>query len=203
MGVGQTLDELRREFGRSRFLAMPIAGTIGWTVAGVLGAVLPVGPAALALFVIGGAIFWLGVWIGRLTGDDIIGGRRKTSELDRLFLLTVLMANLVWAIAIPFFMIEPTSLPLSLGVLSGLMWVPLSWMLRHWVGIFHGVVRTVAVVAVWYSFPAHRFVAVPAVIVLVYLISIWALATRRLPEFVAESAEPSAAADGGRDSGSS
>lgn len=61
MGSRQTLDELRTEFGRNRFLAMPIAGTLGWTAAGVLGAFLPVGPAALALFIIGGAILWLGV----------------------------------------------------------------------------------------------------------------------------------------------
>ena len=104
------------------------------------------------------------------------------NELDRLFLLTVLMANLVWAIAIPFFMIEPTSLPLTLGVLAGLMWVPLSWMIQHWVGLFHGIARTGLVVAAWYMFPDHRFVAVPAVVVLVYLISIVALATRKLPD---------------------
>lgn len=195
MGTGQTLDGQRAEFGRRRFLAMPVAGTVGWAVAGVLGAVLPVGAAALALFLIGGGIFWLGVGIGRLTGDDVLGGRRRSNEIDRLFLLTVLMANLVWAIAIPFFMIEPTSLPLTLGILSGLMWVPFSWMIRHWVGIFHGVTRTVLVVAAWYSFPAHRFVAIPAVIVAVYLVSIWALATRPLPQPPGgESGEPPAAA---------
>jgi hypothetical protein len=107
------------------------------------------------------------------------------------FPLTVLMANMVWAIAIPFFMVEPSSLPLYLGVLSGLMWVPLSWMIRHWVGIFHGVARTLLVVAAWYLFPAHRFAVIPGVIVSVYLVSIYVLATRRLPQPVqAKGAEP-------------
>jgi hypothetical protein len=39
----------------------------------------------------------------------------------------------------------------------------------------------VSVVAAWFLFPDHRFVVIPALIVIVYLISIVALATRRLP----------------------
>jgi hypothetical protein len=177
-----TLSEVRALFGSSRFLAMPISGTICWTVTGILGALLPMGVAAIAMFICIGMTFLLGAFIGRFIGEDIIGSSKKMNELDRLFLLTVLMANLVWAIAIPFFMIEPTSLPLTLGVLAGLMWVPLSWMIQHWVGLFHGIARTGLVVAAWYMFPDHRFVAVPAVVVLVYLISIVALATRKLPD---------------------
>jgi hypothetical protein len=34
----------------------------------------------------------------------------------------------------------------------------------------------------WFLFPDHRFVVIPALIVVVYLISIIALATRRWPE---------------------
>jgi len=176
-----TLSELRADFGRHRMLAMPIAGTIGWTAAGILGALLPVKAAALAMFICVGMVFLLGVVIGRLIGEPIIDSNRKNSELDNLFLLTVLMANLVWAIAVPFFLIEPTSLPLTLGILSGLMWVPLSWMIQHWIGLFHGIARTVLIVAAWYLFPDHRFVAIPAVIVAIYAISIVVLATRRLP----------------------
>lgn len=95
-----TLRELRAEFARSRFLAMPIAGTIAWTVAGILGAVLPAGAAALAMFICVGMTFGLGA----LIGEPLLGKERRDNPLDRLFLLTVLMANLVWAIAIPFFM---------------------------------------------------------------------------------------------------
>lgn len=177
-----TLSELRAHFGNSRFLAMPISGTICWTVAGILGAVLPMGAAAIAFFICIGMTFLVGAVIGHFIGEDIIGGSKKMNELDRLFLLTVLMANLVWAIAIPFFMIEPSSLPLTLGVLAGLMWVPLSWMIQHWVGLFHGIARTALVVAAWYMFPGDRFVAIPVAVVLVYVISIVALATRKLPD---------------------
>jgi hypothetical protein len=51
------------------------------------------------------------------------------------------------------------------------------------VGLFHAVARTVLVAAAWLAFPEYRFSAIPLVIVVVYLISIAALATRRLPAF--------------------
>ena len=174
----QTLDEQRAEFARSPFLAMPIAGTIAWSVIGVAGAFLSVSLAAWVLFIATGMIFDLGVLIARITGEDLLGKSRKSNAIDRLFLLTVVMAWMVFAIAIPFFMIELTSLPLSVGILAGLMWIPFSWMIQHWIGLFHGIARTVLVVTCWYLFPGHRFVVIPAVIVAVYLVTIVALAKR-------------------------
>ena len=177
--ITATLDEQRAEFSRNRFLAMPIAGAMAWTVIGIAGAFLPVTQAALALFFGTGTIFYLGLLVARFTGEDLLGKTRKNNFFDRLFLLTVFMALLVYAIAIPFFLIERTSLPLSVGILTGLMWVPFSGIIQHWVGIFHGVARTVLIVAGWYLFPGRRFVVIPAVIVGIYLITIYILANRR------------------------
>lgn len=91
------------------------------------------------------------------------------------------MSWLVFAIAIPFFMVEPASLPLSVGILTGLMWLPFSWMIQHWVGQFHAFARTFLVIIVWFVFPDQRFVVIPAVIVVIYLITIYVLATRKRP----------------------
>lgn len=173
-----TLEDQRAEFSRSRFLAMPIAGAIAWTFIGIAGAFFSVSQAALALFVGTGIIFYLGLLIARFTGEDLLGKKRKGNFFDRLFLLTVMMAVLVYAIAIPFFLIERTSLPLSVGILTGLMWIPFSAIIQHWVGIFHGVARTALIVAAWYLFPERRFVVIPAVIVGIYLITIYILAKR-------------------------
>jgi hypothetical protein len=118
--------------------------------------------------------------VGKLIGEDVFAAEGQ-NELDRLFMLSILMANLVWAIVLPLWLIAPSSLPLGAGILSGLMWVPISWILQHWVGIFHAVARTLLVAAAWLAFPDSRFSAVPLVIVVVYLISIGALATRPLP----------------------
>ena len=178
MSSNPTLRELRAEFGRSRMVAMPIAGTIAWAVAGVLGAILAEGPASIALFICTGMIFPLGILIGRVLNENVLESK---NELDRLFGFNIVMALLVWAIVIPFYLVEPSSLPLSVGILAGLMWVPLSWMLQHWIGLFHGITRTVLVLAAWYVFPTQRFVVIPGVIVIVYLISIYVLTTRRLP----------------------
>jgi hypothetical protein len=177
MATDRSLSDMRAEFGKSPLIAMPIAGTIAWAVAGVLGGFLREGPASIALFMCTGAIFPMGVVIGRFTGEDLLGG--FATELDKLFGMSILMANLVWAIAIPFWLVEPSSLPLSVGVLAGLMWVPLSWMIQHWVGLFHAIVRTVLVAAAWLLFPAQRFTLIPAIIVAVYLVSIVALVNRR------------------------
>ena len=146
------LKDLRAEFGQTRFITMPIAGTIAWAIAGILGAVLPMRWASFALFICTGMIFWLAALTGRFTGEPIIGGEKRSTELYGLFFLTILMANLVWAIAIPFYMIDPTSLPRCIGILAGLMWVPFSWLIQHWIGLFHAVTRTVLIVAAWYIF---------------------------------------------------
>lgn len=174
----RTLEEQRAEFARHPFLAMPIAGTIAWTVIGICGTFLPVGLAAWALFLCTGSIFGLGLLVARLIGEDLLGKTRPANVFDSLFMHAVLMAWLVFAIAIPFFMVEPTSLPLTVGILAGLMWVPFSWIIEHWVGLFHGIARTVLVLAAWSLFPTQRFVAVPAVIVAVYLVTIAVLAKR-------------------------
>jgi hypothetical protein len=124
-------------------------------------------------------IFGLAVLIGPLVGDPVIQKDRPNTEMDRLFFHAIAMANLAWAIAIPFFLVEPTSLPLTVGILAGMMWLPLSWIIEHWVGVFHAVTRTVLIVAAWYLFPGERFVAIPAVIVAIYLVSIAVLVQRR------------------------
>jgi hypothetical protein len=174
-----TLDELRIDFTRrsGRGLAMPIAGCLHWTAAGILGAVLPLGPACWALFLCTGTIFPTGVLIGRLLGEDLTG---QENPLQRLMVLNVAMASLSWGIAIPFFLVHPPSLPLSVGILAGTMWVPFSWIIQHWIGIAHAVARTALIVAAWYLFPTERFVVIPAVIVGLYLITIYVLATRPL-----------------------
>jgi hypothetical protein len=173
-----TLDAQRAEFIHCRFIAMPIAGALAWAAIGVAGALLPLRAAILALFIGTGVIFYLGLIVARFTGEDLLGKRRKGNFFDRLFLQTVFMATLVFSIAIPFFRADPTSLPLSLGILTGLMWLPLSTMIGHPIGVFHAVVRTVAIVVVWYVLPEYRFVAIPAVIVAVYLVTIVALERR-------------------------
>ena len=151
---------------------MPLAGLIMWTLIAIAGAFLPPILAVWALFLGTGFIAPLGMTISRFTGEDFLDKNRPKNTFDSLFFHCVAMALLVYAIAIPFFRVDYTSLPLSVGILAGLMWVPLSWIIQHWVGIFHTGARTVLVTAAWYLAPHHRFVVIPAVIVGVYAVTI-------------------------------
>ena len=178
LNMPRTLDEQRREFARRRGLAMPLAGAVAWTIVGVAGAFLRPGLEVWVLFGAVGSILYLGILFSRFTGENFLDKRRPKNVFDALFLRTVGQAVLVFAIAIPFFRADYTSLPLSVGILSGLMWLPFSWIIGHWIGTFHTLTRTALVTASWYLFPDFRFVAVPAVIVAIYAITIVVLEQR-------------------------
>jgi hypothetical protein len=68
--------------------------------------------------------------------------------------------------------------PLSIGILAGLMWLPFGWVIQHWIGAFHAIARTLFIVVAWYVFPEQRFVVIPAIIVGVYIVSIAVLERR-------------------------
>jgi hypothetical protein len=123
-------------------------------------------------------IVYLAMFISRFTGEKFPDSSRPMNRFDSLSLHTLGMSFLGYAIAIPFFLSDRTSLPLTVGVLTGLTWVPISWIVRHWIGIAHAATRTGAVLAAWYLWPAHRYVVIPAVIAVLYAFAIVILVNR-------------------------
>ena len=176
--TADTLEAHREYFKNSKFLAMPIAGTIAWAAIGIAGMLLPLQQKVWAVYIGTGTIFYLGLIVARFTGEDLLGRQRKGNPFDALFMRSVFMAWLVFSIAIPFALVDPTSLPLTVGILAGLMWLPFGWIIEHWIGTFHAVTRTVLCVAAWYAFPEQRFVAIPFVIVAIYAVTIVTLVRR-------------------------
>ena len=174
----QTLEQQRAEFSSRRFLAMPLSGAICWLIAGVISVFVSALWAALVLFIATGSIVYVAMLVARFTGEDLFRKSKAKNTFDGLFFRCLGMALLVYSIAIPFFMIDARSLPLSIGILTGLMWLPFSWIIQHWVGTFHVLSRTILIVLVWYLFPQHSFVAIPAVIVVIYAITIYTLEMR-------------------------
>lgn len=172
------LEAHRAAFAQRRFLAMPLAGMLAWLLVGIGGLFLTLPHSAWLLFIATGSIVYLGLFMSRFTGENLMAKDRPRNPFDILFLLTVVMALAVFSIAIPFFLVDPTSLPLTVGILTGLMWIPLSWSLQHWIGLAHGLGRTVAVLAAWYAFPDQRFVVVPFLIVALYAVTIAVLERR-------------------------
>lgn len=173
-----TLDEQRAIFKKRRLLATPLSGAIAWLIIGVSAIVLPLEIVVWILFIGTGSIVYLALFISKFTGENFLDKTKPKNEFDRLFFSTVGMSLLVYAIAIPFFIIDYTSLPLTVGILLGLMWLPMSWIIQHWVGAFHAICRTILIVAAWYLFPESRFVVIPFLIVLIYCITIYILEKR-------------------------
>ena len=173
-----TLEQQREEFAKGRFLAMPLAGTLAWGAIGLASPFLSPAGQVWFLYIATGCIFGLGVLISKFTGEDLLGRTRPKNEFDSLFMASVVSAWLVFAIAIPFVQADYTSLPLTVGILAGLMWLPFSWIIRHWIGWFHGIARTLLLVVAWYLFPEQRFTVLPAIIVAIYAITLVVLLRR-------------------------
>ena len=175
----RTLEAQKEEFKQKKLIASPIAGLLAWSLVAISGILFPDRVTVWVLFIATGSIVYLAMGISKFTGEDFLDRTKPSNVFDKLFFLTVLQAMLVYAIAIPFFLQDYTSLPLTVGILTGLMWIPLTWIIDHWVGLFHGITRTVTLVALWYAFPSARFVAIPLAVVAIYLVSIALLLRRK------------------------
>jgi hypothetical protein len=156
-----------------------LAGLIIWALIGTTGIFFSDFIAVWAVFIGTGSIVYLGLFLSKFTGENFLDKSRPKNEFDTLFLYTAGQAILVYSIAIPFFLIDYTSLPLTVGILTGLMWLPFSWIVKHWVGIFHALIRTILVLALWYLLPEYRFIAIPFGIVLIYILTLLILNHRK------------------------
>lgn len=174
----RSLEVQRREFSDSRLLAMPLAGTLAWIVIAIAGATLPMHQAAWVIYIATGSIAYLGMGLSKLTGEDFLDKSKPKNTFDGLFFHTVGASLLGWGIAIPLALADPTALPLGVGILAGTMWLPMGWIIRHWIGAFHAVGRTALLLVLHYAFPEDRYVAVPLGVVAMYLVSIPVLELR-------------------------
>jgi hypothetical protein len=174
----RTLDVQRNEFKKRRFLATPISGAIVWLLIGISDQFIPEKWMSLVLFVGTGSIVYLALFISKYTGENFLKKGKPKNEFDNLFMHTVIQALLVYAIAIPFYLIDPNSLPLTVGILTGLMWIPFSWIIQHWIGLFHAGTRTVLILICWYLFPESAYTYIPSSIVIIYILTIYILNKR-------------------------
>ena len=175
-----SLEEQRNKFAQRKFLATPISGLVVWLLVGLSGLLFEARITVWVLFIATGSIVYLALFISKFTGENFLDKTKPKNEFDQLFLFTVMQAVLIYAVAIPFFMTDYTSLPLTVGILTGTMWMPFTWIIKHWVGAFHVVLRTTVVLGLWYIFPEHRFVVIPFSIVIIYIMTMVILSKRKL-----------------------
>jgi hypothetical protein len=175
----RTLEEQRTEFSNQKFLATPLAGVIVWTIIGFVGIFFSDFIAVWTIFIGTGSIVYLGIFLSKFTGENFLDKSKPKNEFDTLFFFSTGQAILVYSIAIPFFLVDHSSLPLTVGILTGLMWLPFSWIIQHWVGIFHTMARTITIVAFWYLLPEYRFIVIPFSIVIIYIFTLFFIKTRK------------------------
>lgn len=174
----KTLEQYRDEFKQKKLITMPISGAIVWFFLGVLSFYLPPENMVLPLYIGTGSIFYLALLLSKFTGEKLLAKSADMNPFDKLFLYTVAMSLCGFSIAIPFGLENYSSLPLSIGIISGLMWLPITWIIGHNVGVLHTITRTVLIVIAWYMWPEIRFTTIPFIIVFVYSISITQLYLR-------------------------
>ncbi len=172
------LEQQREDFKKNRFIAMPLAGTVVWALLGISAPFVSELTITWLLYIGTGAIFYLGAGLSYLTGERFFAKKAAKNSFDRLFFVGMIMSLMVFAIALPVAAIDHTTVPLSIGILAGLMWMPLSWAIEHWIGYFHTLTRTFGIVAACYLFPDARVEAISAVIVAVYIVSLITLERR-------------------------
>lgn len=178
----RTLDEQRTEFINGKFLATPLAGLIVWVIIGLAGIFFSDFVAVWSIFIGTGSIVYIALFLSKFTGENFLDKSKPKNEFDTLFFFTVGQAILVYSIAIPFFLVDYSSLPMTVGILTGLMWLPFSWIIRHWVGVFHTLTRIITILTLWYLLPEYRFITIPFAIVLIYIITIIVLRNRKIAE---------------------
>jgi len=172
-----TLEQQLNAYQHRRFIALPLAGAIIWSIIALSGYFLSDVITVWVIFIGTGSIVYLAMFISKFTGEDLLDKTRKT-WFDYLFLHMMLSALLIFGISIPFFLIDYTSLPLSVGILLGIAWLPFSFLIVHWIGYFHAFARTGLIVLAWYLFPHQRFIIIPLIIVFLYIFSILILERR-------------------------
>ncbi len=182
-----SLEAQREAFANRKFLATPLAGLIVWLIVGIAGIFLPIQATVWILFIGTGSIPYLAILLSKFTGENFLAKDKPKNEFDTLFFFTVGQSILVYAIAIPFFLIDYSSLPLTVGILTGTMWLPFSWIIKHWIGIFHAISRTILVVGLWYIFPDLRFIIIPFAITIIYFGTIIILKYRQPGLFIGSS----------------
>ncbi|WP_394201963.1 DUF7010 family protein [Shewanella waksmanii] len=176
--MAKSLEQYREEYKQKKLITMPIAGAIVWLLLGITALVVPAKNMVLPVYIGTGCIFYLALFISRFTGEKLLVKKAQRNPFDTLFLYTLGMSWCAFAVAIPFGLENYTAVPMAIGIVSGLMWLPISWSLEHNVGIIHTVLRTVLIVIAWYVFPEQRFIVIPFVIVFVYAISLYQLLSR-------------------------
>ncbi len=152
-------------------IALPAAGTIYWLGLMIAGIYLtPRNWFPIAAFT-SGLIFPLGLLLAKPLKSDIM----IKSVFNNLLLPAFTCMLMFWSLAIAGASSDISFFPLALAIGMGIHWPIIGWMYGGRVFIWHGIVRAVGCVVLWYLFPEQRFVIIPAFVAMVYFITVFGI----------------------------
>ena len=174
-----TLEAHFQNYKNRRFLAIPLAGMIIWSLLIATGFTFTLQMQTWAIYIGTGSIVYLGLGLAKLTGEDIKFKKgAERNPFDTIFLAAVGMTFLTFVISISLAIENPYALPFAIAVQSGLMWLVHGAICKIKVCIFHAIIRTILCTCAFIISPENSFILQPIIVVFCYVFTIFKLEKR-------------------------
>jgi len=162
-------EQARFQIEANSGISLPVAGALYWIALGIAGYfVEPFIWAWVAAFT-SGLIFPIGLALQKPLNSPFM---KVKSPLANVALRATIGINLLWPIHIAIMLNAIEIFPLSLGIGMGLHWLVVGWTYDSKACTVHVVLRTLAVTALWFLFPALSYTVLPFVIAAIYVLTV-------------------------------
>ena len=152
-------------------ISLPAAGVVYWLALGVAGFYLEPNEWALLGFITSGLIFPLGMLLSKPLKANLM----VKTPLSSLIFPAMVSMFLIWPIIIAGYLTSISLVPLFLAIGMSLHWPAIGWMYGSRVCLIHAIIRVGLVTIIWFALPDYRFTAIPILVSLIYLFTIWGL----------------------------
>jgi len=149
---------------------IPLAGAVYWMVLGISGFYLNLANWAMMAFISSGLIFPLALIFAKIFNNPFM---KDKSAVDSVLPPTFISMLLFWAILIPAIKIAPELTPLILAIGMSGHWPVIGWSYgRSALFSAHSIIRAIAVMFVWFTFPEHSLTLLPFMVASIYLLTV-------------------------------
>lgn len=165
------LDTLRDEIARitRRGIGMPAAAIGLWLAAAQFGHMYSPRGAALATFIVTGAVFPLGWWLTRMAGGDLFA---KGHPLNRLGGTLNAVQFFYWPALIAMFGLRPEWVPFAMATLFCSHFLPYGWFYRSRAYTTLGIGAPLLALALQLAAPAHAWTAIPLAMAAIHALAV-------------------------------
>ncbi|WP_080053751.1 DUF7010 family protein [Spirosoma aerolatum] len=170
MDFNQEIVNQKRQFliRANAGISLPIAGAIYWAALAVAGFYLKPGQWTLMAFCTSGLLFPLGLALQKPFKANLM----VKNPLAGLIPYALFSMMLSWGIIIPASSIDKSLVPLCLAIGMSIHWPIIGWLYDSKACQLHALLRTIVVVACWYTLPGLRFTLLPLLVSVLYVLTV-------------------------------